>query len=52
MDPAELSLIVRTSGEIWQALQNNKGLRGDEKVTYNFARASVVADRDLPEGAI
>ena len=45
MDPAELSLIVRTSGEIWQALQNNKGLRGDEKVTYNFARASVVADK-------
>src|SRR6056297_263282 len=52
MDPAELRLMVDRSREIWVAANNDKARTGPEEDVYRFARASVVADRDLPEGHI
>ena len=50
MDPAELRLLVDRSREIHTALHNDKQRTGPEEDVYRFARASVVADRDLPAG--
>ena len=50
MDPAELRFLLDRSREIHIALHNPKERTGPEQAVYNFARGSVVADRDLPAG--
>lgn len=50
MDPAELRFLIDRSKEIWIAANNPKQRTEAEEPVYRFARASVVADRDLPEG--
>ena len=52
MDPAELRFLIDRSREIWIALNNPKERTAPEEDVYRFARASVVADRDLPEGHV
>jgi len=52
MDPAELRFLIDRSREIWTALRNPKERTGPEEDVYRFARGSVVADRDLPEGRV
>ena len=47
MDPAELRLLVDRSIEIHKALMNPKQRTEPEESVYKFARASVVADRDM-----
>ena len=48
MDPAELRFLIDRSKEIHVALMNPKQRTAAEEPVYRFARASVVADRDLP----
>ena len=50
MDPAELRFLIDRSREIHTALHNPKQRTAAEEPVYRFARASVVADRDLAEG--
>ena len=50
MDPAELRFLIDRSREIHTALHNPKQRTASEDPVYRFARASVVADRDLPAG--
>ncbi len=50
MDPSELRHLVDRSREIWIASRNPKERTAAEEPVYRFARASVVADRDLPAG--
>jgi len=50
MDPSELRHIIDRSREIHTALMNPKQRTAAEEDVYRFARASVVADRDLPAG--
>ena len=50
MDPAELRLLVDRSVEIHKALMNPKQRTEPEEEVYKFARASVVADIDMPAG--
>ena len=52
MDPAELKFLIDRSREIWTALHNPKQRTVPEEAVYRFARASVVADRDLPAGHV
>ncbi len=52
MDPAELRFLIDRSREIHMALRNPKRRTEAEEPVYRFARASVVADRDLPEGHV
>lgn len=52
MDPAELRHIIDRSREIHTALHNPKQRTASEGPVYAFARASVVADRDLPTGHV
>ena len=52
MDPAELRLLVDRSTEIYKALMNPKQRTEPEEGVYKFARASVVADRDMAAGHI
>lgn len=52
MDPAELRFLIDRSKEIWIAANNPKHRTAPEEDVYRFARGSVVADRDLPEGHI
>ena len=52
MDPAELRLLIDRSREIWIASNNDKKRTGPEEDVYRFARASVVADADLPAGHV
>lgn len=52
MDPAELRFLIDRSREIHVALHNDKRRTAAEEPVYRFARASVVADRDLPEGHV
>jgi N-acetylneuraminate synthase len=52
MDPAELRHLVDRSKEIWIAANNPKQRSAAEEPVYRFARASVVADRDLPAGHV
>jgi sialic acid synthase SpsE len=50
MDPAELRFLIDRSREIHTALHNPKQRTAAEEPVYRFARSSVVADADLPEG--
>jgi N-acetylneuraminate synthase len=50
MDPAELRHLIDRSREIHTALHNPKQRTIAEEGVYKFARASVVADMDLPAG--
>lgn len=50
MDPSELRHLIDRSKEIWIAANNPKMRTEAEEPVYRFARASVVADRDLPAG--
>lgn len=52
MDPSELRHIIDRSKEIHTALHNPKQRTEAEAPVYAFARASVVADRDLPAGHV
>ena len=52
MDPAELRLLVDRSIEIHKALMNPKQRTEPEESVYKFARASVVADRDMAAGHV
>ena len=52
MDPAELRFLIDRSREIHMALHNPKRRTAAEEPVYRFARASVVADRDLPRGHV
>ena len=52
MDPSELKYLIERSAEIHIARNNKKCRTKPEENVYRFARASVVADRDLAEGAI
>ena len=52
MDPAELRFLIDRSREIHTALHNPKQRTAPEEAVYRFARASVVADRDLPAGHV
>ncbi len=52
MDPAELRLLIDRSREIHTALHNPKKRTQAEESVYAFARASVVADRDLDAGHV
>lgn len=52
MDPAELRFLIDRSHEIWIAANNDKKRTGPEEDVYRFARASVVADADLPAGHV
>lgn len=52
MDPAELRFLIDRSKEIWIAANNPKERTAAEEPVYRFARASVVADRDLPAGHV
>ena len=52
MDPAELRFLIDRSKEIHTALHNPKQRTAAEEPVYRFARASVVADRDLPAGHV
>ncbi|MDQ2090474.1 N-acetylneuraminate synthase family protein [Marimonas arenosa] len=52
MDPAELRFLIDRSREIWIAANNDKKRTGPEEDVYRFARASVVADADLPSGHV
>jgi sialic acid synthase SpsE len=50
MDPAELRYLIDRSREVYTALHNPKERTTAEEDVYYFARASVVADRNLPAG--
>ncbi|MCF2905270.1 N-acetylneuraminate synthase family protein [Octadecabacter sp. CECT 8868] len=50
MDPSELRHLIDRSAEIHTALHNPKQRTAAEEDVYRFARASVVADADLPSG--
>ena len=52
MDPAELRLMIDRSVEIYKALKNPKQRTTPEEDVYKFARASIVADKDMPAGHI
>jgi len=52
MDPSELRHLIDRSREIHIALNNPKQRTAAEEDVYRFARASVVADADLPEGHV
>ncbi len=52
MDPSELRHLIDRSREIHIALHNPKERTRAEEDVYRFARASVVADADLPEGHV
>jgi N-acetylneuraminate synthase len=52
MDPSELRHLIDRSREIWVAANNEKKRTGPEEDVYRFARASVVADADLPAGHV
>ena len=52
MDPSELRHMVDRSREIWLATNNPKERTRPEEDVYLFARASVVAEADLPAGHI
>ena len=52
MDPSELRHLIDRAREIWIAANNPKQRSAPEEDVYRFARASVVADRNLPEGHV
>ena len=52
MDPAELRFLIDRAAEIHTALHTPKARSAPEEAVYRFARASLVADRDLPAGHV
>ena len=52
MDPKELEYLINKSKEIHFASRNPKKRTLLEEEVYKFARASIVADRDIKEGQI
>lgn len=52
MDPAELRFLIDRSKEVWIAANNPKQRTAPEEDVYRFARGSVVADANLPEGHV
>lgn len=52
MDPSELKFLIDRSREIHIALNNPKMRTVPEESVYQFARGSVVADKDLPAGHV
>tara|TARA_Y100001968_G_C19344010_1_gene711077 strand:- start:42 stop:1070 length:1029 start_codon:yes stop_codon:yes gene_type:complete len=50
MDPSELKLIIDRSQEIFIARSNPKKRSIEEESVYQFARGSIVADRNLKRG--
>jgi len=52
MDPAELRFLIDRSKEIHTALMNPKMRTRPEEDVYRFARGSIVADKDLPQGHV
>lgn len=52
MDPVELKYLIDRSREIHTALRNPKNRTAPEEDVYLFARASIVADRDLSVGTV
>ncbi|MEM9369220.1 MAG: N-acetylneuraminate synthase family protein [Planctomycetota bacterium] len=52
MDPAELRWLIDRSEEVHTALLNDKLRSNSEEAVYRFARASVVADKDLNAGHV
>ena len=50
MDPAELRFLIDRSAEIHSAINNPKERTKDEESVYNFARGSIVADKNLTKG--
>ena len=52
MDPAELRFLIDRAEEIYKAIKNPKMRTLAENEVYRFARASIVADRDLEAGCI
>ena len=52
MDPTELRYIIDRSKEIHIARNNKKFRSSAEESVYKFARASVVADKDLIAGSV
>ena len=52
MDPSELRHLIDRSREIHTALHNPKVRTEAEEDVYRFARASVVADRDMTAGTV
>ncbi len=52
MDPAELNFLIQKTREIAVARENEKKRSLPEDAVYRFARASVVADRDLAAGHV
>ena len=50
MDPSELSFLISRSIEIHTCLHNPKQRTSSEDSIYNFARGTLVADRDLKKG--
>ena len=51
MDPSELKYLIDRSAEIHLARNNKKNRTKAEEDVYKFARASVVADRNLAAGS-
>ena len=52
MDPAELRYLIDRGQEIHIARNNKKYRSSSEEAVYKFARASVVADKDLKAGTV
>ena len=52
MDPAELKFLIDRSKEIHTALHNPKQRTAPEEDVYRFARAYIVADRDMAAGTV
>ena len=52
MDPTELNFLIQKTREIAVARENEKKRSLPEDAVYRFARASVVADRDLAAGHV
>lgn len=52
MDPVELKILIDRSREIHTALNNPKVRSSAEEDVYYFARGSIVANRDLPQGHV
>jgi N-acetylneuraminate synthase len=50
MDPVELKYLIDRSKEVFSAINNEKQRTSAEEEVYAFARASIVADKDLPNG--
>lgn len=52
MDPAELKWLITHSRNVWLASGGKKEPHAEEKVTSDFAFASLVADKDIKAGEL